>query len=128
LVGSELYEDGKVRAATERDVVVIVSRNAEAAAVSAHLADAGMSEIEVGTADRLQGYECAMVVALDPCYGALPGDSHAIDTGRTCVMMSRHTTHLTWAYDNNWANVLGDDEDNPGVQVRRRVMAAPLAG
>jgi len=127
LVGAELCEGDKVRTASERDVVIVVSRNAQAAAISAHLADMGVPGVEVATADRMQGGEWPLVVALDPCYAASPGDSHATSPGRTCVMMSRHMMHMTWAHDDQWYAVLGHDEADAGVQVRHRVMAAPLA-
>ena len=128
LVGAELHEGGKTRTATERDVVIVVSRNAQAAAISAHLDDFGVPGVEVATADRMQGGEWPLVVSLDPCYGASPGDDHATSAGRACVMMSRHMTHLTWAHDDQWYAVLDHDEADVGVQVRHRVMAAPLAG
>lgn len=124
LVGAELHEGGKTRTATERDVVIVVSRNAQAAAISAHLSDLGVPDVEVATADRMQGGEWPLVVSLDPCYGALPGDDHATSAGRACVMMSRHKTHLTWAHDDQWYAVLDHDEDDAGVQMRHRLMAA----
>ena len=127
LVGAELHEGGKTRTATERDVVIVVSRNAQAAAISAHLDDFGVPGVEVATADRMQGGEWPLVVSLDPCYGASPDDSHATSAGRACVMMSRHMTHLTWAHDDQWYAVLDHDEADVGVQVRHRVMAMPPA-
>jgi hypothetical protein len=127
LVGAELRSSNETMAATERDVVVVVSRNAQVAVVSAHLADLGASGVQVATADRMQGGEWPLVVSLDPCYGASPGDDHATSAGRTCVMMSRHTTHLTWAHDDRWYEVLGRKEADVSVKVRHRVMGAPLA-
>ena len=129
LVGAVLSSDrpsssSEPREATQRDIAVIVSKNVQVTAISALLAGAGLGDIVVGTADRTQGGQWAMVVAVDPCYGASHGDTHATDNGRACVMLSRHTTHLTWAHDDAWDKVL---DDKTGLKLRRLAMAAPLA-
>lgn len=80
------------------DVAVIVSRNSQAAMVRGLLHAAAADEVTVGTADKLQGGEWPLVVALDPAAGGV-GDDHSTSPGRLAVMASRHTHHLTWVHD-----------------------------
>jgi hypothetical protein len=82
------------------DVAVVVARNSQVAIVSGMLREAGApAGLVVGTADKLQGGEWPLVVALDPAAGNLDANDHAISPGRLTVMLSRHTTHLTWVTD-----------------------------
>jgi len=100
------------RALTERDVAIVVSRNAQVSAVEALLLAAGFSvgDFTVGSADRLQGGQWHAVVAVDPALAGA-GSGHALSSGRLCVMLSRHMTHLTWVYDDSWSETLAEYED-----------------
>lgn len=111
--------------ATGADVAVIVSRNSQVAIVSGLLRQAGVEDVTVGTADKLQGGEWPLVVALDAAAGA-PADDHSLSTGRLAVMISRHTTHLSWVHDP--AQSPGAIElSGAGRQVRRLLAANPPA-
>lgn len=127
LAGAEVDMGDGLRQATERDVAVVVARNAQVTIVSAHIASASMPGIAVGTADRMQGGEWPFVVSLDPCYQATADDAHAKDQGRTCVMASRHMVHLTWAHDDSWRSLFSDPA-SAGAQVRWSLTAMPEAG
>jgi hypothetical protein len=75
-----------------------------------------------GTANGLQGGQWHAVVALDPLVGKTSAGEHQLSLGRLCVMASRHMTHLTWVYAENWKEVLATaDEESDDVIVGSRV-------
>jgi superfamily I DNA and/or RNA helicase len=78
------------------DVAVVAAYNTQVSFIRSRLDDAGLNEIEVGTADRLQGGQWAAVVAVDPTAGAASMAGHNVSPGRLCVMLSRHTSYLCW--------------------------------
>lgn len=84
---------------TAEMVAVVVSHNAQEAGIIARLAAAGLPNVVVGTADRLQGGEWPAVIALDPMFGYREPTDHSMSSGRLCVMLSRHMAHLTWVHD-----------------------------
>lgn len=100
------------------DIAVVVSRNSQASIITGLLSSREMDGIAVGTADRLQGGEWAAVVALDPATGYTEASDHALSLGRLCVMASRHTTHLSWVHDGEWAELLRA-EDVPNGTAKR---------
>ncbi|MFS0887000.1 AAA family ATPase [Aeromicrobium sp. 179-A 4D2 NHS] len=94
----------------EHDIAVVVAHNDQAQMVGAYINmllgrganAASESRIYVGTADRAQGGQWKTVVALDPVVGHENAGSHQLSAGRLCVMLSRHTHHLTWLHDGTW--------------------------
>lgn len=80
-------------------VAVVVSHNVQATTVASLLRERGLEGITVGTADRMQGGQWHAVVALDPLSGHTQTSTHQVNSGRLCVMVSRHMTHLTWIHD-----------------------------
>lgn len=115
------------RPLTPRDVAVVASRNEQTSSLSAALAQVGLSRVTVGTADRLQGGQWLAVVAIDPITGADVASAHALETGRLCVMASRHIAHLTWISPRGWESTLTDSalltekEVEAHKQVRKRL-------
>lgn len=109
---------------TEADVAVVVALNTQVTMLSGMLAAAGLENVTVGTADKLQGGEWRAIVALDPMAGG-SASVHHLSIGRLCVMASRHTTHLTWVHDGAWAQAL-DEMDDAATTVRtsRKVRTA----
>jgi len=100
-VGGTMSVDGEVRTLFAHDIALVVSRNSQVSIL------AGMSrsighEFTIGTADRLQGGEWPVVVALDPMYGVNGDHTHNQSLGRLCVMLSRHQGHLSWLHDDSW--------------------------
>lgn len=67
------------------------------------------------------------MVALDPLVGKTSIGEHQLPLGRLCVMASRHMTHLTWVYAENWKDILAtadeeSDDDIVGSRVRRSLI------
>jgi len=122
LLGSKIVVDGDEREARQSDIGVVVSRNVQDTMLSAMLSNLGCEKVAIGTADRMQGREWPIVVAVDPCFNAQAGNDHAISDGRACVMMSRHSCHLTWAYSDNWTHVL-TNQSAPGYRARELIMS-----
>ncbi|MDA8315032.1 MAG: AAA family ATPase [Actinomycetota bacterium] len=90
------------RHTAESDIAVVLSRNSQVSIAKGLLAERGLDAVAVSTADRIQGAEYPIVVALDPAVGADGSNDHAMSNGRLCVMASRHTTHLSWVHDARW--------------------------
>lgn len=87
------------------DVAVVVSRVGQAAWLRAVLAD--VAGVLVGTANGLQGVERPVVVAVHPLAGCRGGgEGFGLDSGRLCVMLSRHRAHLSVLVDAGSAAVL----------------------
>lgn len=106
---------------TEADVAVVVALNTQVTMLSGMLAAAGLNEVTVGTADKLQGGEWRSVVALDPMAGGSASEHH-MAPGRLCVMASRHTTHLSWVHDGEWEQALdGAPTQTSTVRTSRKV-------
>ncbi len=100
-VGGALLEGDDVRPLRAEDIAIVVSRNSQVSIVTGMARSLGHDFI-IGTADRLQGGEWPVVVALDPMYGTNGESEHNQSVGRLCVMVSRHTAHLTWVHDDSW--------------------------
>lgn len=94
------------RHTAEDDIAVVLSRNSQGSIVKGLLAERELQHVTVSTADRIQGAEYPIVVALDPAVGVDGANDHAMANGRLCVMASRHTTHLSWIHDARWRNVV----------------------
>lgn len=108
--------------AEDTDVAVVVSRNSQVAVVRGLLHAAGADKVTVGTADKLQGGEWPLVVALDPAAGGSE-DDHAMSPGRLAVMASRHTHHLTWVTDGS----VPEHSGRARREVCRRLASQPPA-
>ncbi|MDX3800825.1 AAA family ATPase [Streptomyces sp. AK04-3B] len=71
-------------------VAVGTAHRDQAAAVRAALADLGVGEVTVDTANRLQGMEFDVTVILHPLSGRPDATAFHLETGRLCVLASRH--------------------------------------
>ncbi|WP_299039999.1 AAA family ATPase [uncultured Pseudokineococcus sp.] len=131
LLGTTLTETdpatGQVttRRTTAADVAVIAPHVEQVAAIAAHLADE--PDVLVATANQAQGSERHAVVAVHPLagYRALP--SYATDTGRLCVTLSRHRSHLSLVTDPTTPDVLARAlrrEEDPATSVHASVLDA----
>lgn len=74
----------------EQDVAVAVSHNDQRTAVRTALDAAGMSDVVVSTANKLQGLTFEVVIAWHPLAGLDDVDEFHLDPGRLCVMLTRH--------------------------------------
>lgn len=127
-LGDSLVEDGQQRTVVESDIAIVVSRSTQVTKITAMLRAGGRSRISVGTADKLQGGQWAVVVALDPITGAPDLGSHQISLGRTCVMLSRHKARLVWVHDSSSvAQLVKIGAERAAVAVRQRILSQPIA-
>ncbi|MFD6093388.1 AAA family ATPase [Oerskovia sp. NPDC060338] len=119
-VGRTLVEaDGSQTLLSSTDVAVVVSHNAQQSAIEGTLSRLGIVGVSVGTADRLQGGQWHVVVALDPLLAKDSASSHSLSSGRLCVMLSRHMTHLSWVTDGAWQDSLTQESDLDASEVAK---------
>ncbi|MFC7893129.1 AAA family ATPase [Streptomyces sp. NPDC057381] len=71
-------------------IAVGTAHRDQAAAVRAALAGLGVTEVTVDTANRLQGREYDVTVVLHPLSGRPDATAFHLETGRLCVLTSRH--------------------------------------
>jgi hypothetical protein len=71
-------------------VAVGTAHRDQAAAVRAALTDLGVTDVTVDTANRLQGREYDVTVVLHPLSGRPDATAFHLETGRLCVLASRH--------------------------------------
>lgn len=72
------------------EVAVGVSHNDQKDLVRAVLDAAGLGDVTVDTANRLQGLTFEVVVAWHPLAGSSATDAFHLDPGRLCVLLTRH--------------------------------------
>lgn len=107
-----------------KDIAVVVARNIQASTLTSMLSSRGLGGVVVGTADRLQGGQWPVVVAVDPLLGGSTASPHALALGRLTVMLSRHTTHLDWISEKRWPQQCAQIDGEEGAvhaEVRRRI-------
>ncbi|MGW6535861.1 AAA domain-containing protein [Streptomyces sp. NPDC055051] len=75
---------------TAERIAVGTAHRDQAAAVRAALAALGVSGVTVDTANRLQGREYDVTVVLHPLSGRPDATAFHLETGRLCVLASRH--------------------------------------
>jgi hypothetical protein len=75
---------------TASRIAVGTAHRDQAAAVRAALAEAGVDGVAVDTANRLQGREFDVTVVLHPLSGRPDATAFHLETGRLCVLASRH--------------------------------------
>ncbi|MEU0284818.1 AAA family ATPase [Streptomyces sp. NPDC006147] len=71
-------------------VAVGTAHRDQAAAIRSALADLGVGDVTVDTANRLQGREYDVTVVLHPLSGRPDATAFHLETGRLCVLASRH--------------------------------------
>lgn len=72
------------------DVVVGVSHNDQKDVARALLDEAGLDDVAVETANRLQGLTYQVTVVWHPLAGSESADAFHLDPGRLCVLLTRH--------------------------------------
>ncbi|MEU8538517.1 AAA family ATPase [Streptomyces sp. NPDC048717] len=75
---------------TAERVAVGTAHRDQAAAIRAALAGLGVTGVTVDTANRLQGREYDVTVVLHPLSGRPDATAFHLETGRLCVLASRH--------------------------------------
>ncbi|MEU3505020.1 AAA domain-containing protein [Streptomyces hundungensis] len=71
-------------------IAVGTAHRDQAAAIRAALAELGVTGVAVDTANRLQGREFDVTVVLHPLSGRPDATAFHLETGRLCVLTSRH--------------------------------------
>jgi hypothetical protein len=74
----------------QSQIAVAVSHNDQKDLLRVHLASAGLGDVVVNTANKLQGLTFEVVIALHPLAGLPDVDAFHLDPGRLCVMLTRH--------------------------------------
>lgn len=74
----------------ESRIAIGTARTIQAEAVRARLADRGLTGITVDTANRLQGREFDVTLVWHPLSGRQDASAFHLETGRLCVLLSRH--------------------------------------
>lgn len=75
---------------TEARIAIGAARTVQADAVRTRLADRGLTGITVDTANRLQGREFDVTLVWHPLSGRHDASAFHLETGRLCVLLSRH--------------------------------------
>jgi hypothetical protein len=113
------------RSTVASDVAVVVSRAAHERELLSMFGGMGHTDITVGTADKLQGGQWPVVIALDPIAGEETFGGHQTSMGRFVVMTSRHSARLTWAHSPAATARLADEVGGLPTHVRRFLEAKP---
>lgn len=125
LLGTGVYSTSVgVRPLAGQDMAVVVPHVSQACAIRAMLAD--YPDVLVGTANALQGLERAACVAVHPLAGKREAEEFALDTGRLCVMLSRHRSHLSIVIDDQSASTLAHDPSD-AARAAQNVLTQLLA-
>ena len=88
MLRDERHPDG-VRATSEQVAIGVAHRN-QMAAIRTALASTAYPDIRVDTANRLQGSEYGIVIVLHPLSGRRDASTFHLESGRLCVLTSRH--------------------------------------
>ncbi len=120
--------DGTRRKVEPTDIAVLAAFNYQiTVAVSVLVPLLPVSQIM--TADKAQGREWPITLAIDPA--CIPGHSvdHGFSVGRLCVMLSRHNTHLSWygaSVDNILSRYPSDQIEPIALEVRKALFDEPI--
>ncbi|WP_327355857.1 AAA domain-containing protein [Streptomyces sp. NBC_01304] len=98
-------------------IAVGTAHRDQAAAVRAALAELGVAGITVDTANRLQGREYDVTVVLHPLSGRPDATAFHLETGRLCVLASRHRHACIVVCRAGVADLLDDHPSTEPVQL-----------
>jgi hypothetical protein len=98
-------------------IAVGTAHRDQAAAVRAALAELGVSGVTVDTANRLQGREYDVTVVLHPLSGRPDATAFHLETGRLCVLASRHRHACIVVCRAGVADLLDDHPSTEPVQL-----------
>ncbi|MFF9910211.1 AAA domain-containing protein [Streptomyces sp. NPDC013457] len=98
-------------------IAVGTAHRDQAAAVRAALAELGVTGVTVDTANRLQGREYDVTVVLHPLSGRPDATAFHLETGRLCVLASRHRHACIVVCRAGVADLLDDHPSTEPVQL-----------
>ncbi|WP_416483534.1 AAA domain-containing protein [Streptomyces sp. CL12] len=102
---------------TAARIAVGTAHRDQAAAVRSALADLGVFEVTVDTANRLQGREYDVTVVLHPLSGRPDATAFHLETGRLCVLTSRHRHACIMVCREGVSDLLDDYPSTEPVQL-----------
>ncbi|MFC8272364.1 AAA domain-containing protein [Streptomyces sp. NPDC057271] len=102
---------------TPERIAVGTAHRDQAAAVRAALAELGVTGVTVDTANRLQGREYDVTVVLHPLSGRPDATAFHLETGRLCVLASRHRHACIVVCRAGVADLLDDHPSTEPVQL-----------
>ena len=91
--GAKVQTEDEERVLTPEDVGIVATHRVLVTRIQQALGDL---PVRVDTPERWQGLERPVILAAHPLSGALRPSSFDLDTGRLCVMASRHRVGLLW--------------------------------
>lgn len=77
-------------AVTASRIAIGTAHRDQATAIRSALADSGLRDVTVDTANRLQGREFDVVIVLHPLSGRRDATAFHLEAGRLCVLTTRH--------------------------------------
>ncbi|MGW0394052.1 AAA domain-containing protein [Streptomyces sp. NPDC003042] len=98
-------------------IAVGTAHRDQAAAIRAALASLGVTGVTVDTANRLQGREYDLTVVLHPLSGRPDATAFHLETGRLCVLASRHRHACVVVARAGIAELLDDHPSTEPVQL-----------
>lgn len=111
-------EQSEVPAPLTADRIAVgTAHRDQAAAVRAALAELGVAGVTVDTANRLQGREYDLTVVLHPLSGRPDATAFHLETGRLCVLASRHRHACVVVARAGIAELLDDHPSTEPVQL-----------
>ncbi|MCZ2523331.1 AAA domain-containing protein [Streptomyces sp. HB2AG] len=114
--GSTVSEKGRAALTADRIAVGTAHRD-QAAAVRAALAGTEAAGVAVDTANRLQGREFDVTVVLHPLSGRPDATAFHLETGRLCVLASRHRNACIVVCREGVAELLDEHPSTEPVQL-----------
>jgi len=87
---AKTFDDGKTESLTAEQIGVVCAHRSQVYAVQEALGQAGLEGVYVETADRYQGLERQVMIVHHPLSGRTGLPEFGLDSGRMCVMLSRH--------------------------------------
>ena len=87
--GTEMLDDGQTIALTPQQIGVVCAHRSQVYSVQQRLGKE-LEGVYVETADRYQGLERRVMIAHHPLSGRMTLSDFQLDSGRLCVMTSRH--------------------------------------
>ncbi|MFD9337714.1 AAA domain-containing protein [Streptomyces sp. NPDC060028] len=115
-VTSDERSPGPLPLTADRIAVGTAHRD-QASAVRAALAELGVTGVTVDTANRLQGREYDLTVVLHPLSGRPDATAFHLETGRLCVLASRHRHACVVVARTGIAELLDDHPSTEPVQL-----------
>lgn len=105
--GAQVHRDGETRPLTPADIGVTSSHRVMNAALASVIGPAA-NEVRVDTPERWQGLERPVMIAVHPMSGVTEPSAFDLETGRLCVMASRHEAALIVLTRDHVGDTLGN--------------------